>query len=86
MVSPASISATMAASCFSRSCGVSASRGSKRASNSAEIAAASAGMLDEGRPHVVLGIGHADLAQIARQRAQQRHLAPVSPATSTSAL
>ncbi len=35
-----------------------------------------AGMLDEGRPHIVLGIGHADLAQIARQGAQQRHLTP----------
>ncbi len=36
-------------------------------------------MPDQGGPHVVLGIGHADLAQIARQGAQQRHLPPCQP-------
>ena len=35
-----------------------------------------AGVLDQRRPHVVLRIGHADLAQVARQRADQRHVAP----------
>ena len=33
-------------------------------------------MLGERRPHVVLRIGHAYLAQEARQRADQRHVAP----------
>ena len=38
--------------------------------------AGDAGMLRQRRPHVVLRIGHADLAQEARQRADQRHVAP----------
>ena len=33
-------------------------------------------MLDQRRPHVVLRIGHTDLAQETRQRADQRHVAP----------
>ena len=35
-----------------------------------------AGMLHQRRPHVVLRIGHADLPQKSRQRADQRNVAP----------
>ena len=33
-------------------------------------------MLDQRRPHVVLRIRHAELTQVARQRADQRNVAP----------
>ena len=55
-------------------------RGSKRAWNSATISAGDAGVLDQRRPHVILRIRHADLAQEARQRADQRDVAPGKPA------
>ena len=35
-----------------------------------------AGMLAQRRPHIVLGIGHADLPQEAREGAQERDVAP----------
>ncbi len=50
--------------------------GSKRAWNRATICAAIAGIFAQRRPHIILRIGHADLAQETRNGPDQRNVAP----------
>ena len=50
--------------------------GSNRVWNKRHDLRRDGGMLAQRRPHVILRVGHADLAQKARQRADQRDVAP----------
>ena len=62
----------------SRACALRtpSARGSNRAWNSSHDLRGDARVLDQRRPHVVLRIRHADLAQEARDGADQRDIAP----------